>query len=175
MLARLGLLAWVLVGTLATGALGATGAAVRASHVYHLTKFVEWPEDAFPSADAPLEICAVDPSDTALRALDGRTARGRTIRVRSGVEPADSDGCQIVVFAPSLGHRTVDRVAPRGVLTIGEGERFVRDGGMVGFVDRPGGVGFAVNPESAEAAGLHVSSKLLRLSDIVEAREASAP
>ncbi len=53
---------------------------------------------------------------------------------------------------PSLG---------RGLLTVGEGDSFVREGGMIGFVIDNRRVRFDINQAAAEAAGLKISSKLL--------------
>jgi hypothetical protein len=49
----------------------------------------------------------------------------------------------------------------RGVLTVGEGVPFVREGGMIGFVIDNRRVRFDINQAAVEAAGLKMSSKLL--------------
>ena len=55
-----------------------------------------------------------------------------------------------------------------GVLTIGEGEGFVRDGGMIAFVLENHRVRFDINQTAAENAGLKLSSKLLSVARSVE-------
>ena len=52
---------------------------------------------------------------------------------------------------------------PLGVLTVGDGERFVRGGGMVAFIIENRRVRFDINPSAAAGAGLKISSKLLSL------------
>jgi hypothetical protein len=55
-----------------------------------------------------------------------------------------------------------------GVLTIGEGESFVRDGGMIAFVVENRRVRFGINGAAAASAGLKLSSKLLNVAKSVE-------
>lgn len=174
MLAVLSLLLPMLVcapeGVAATG----SGADRRASHIYHLTKFIEWPDAVFDDAAAPLRICTYGtPASAPIEALSGRAAQGRTIEIRVVPAKGSLDGCQLVVFDDASSSPAA--VAGPGVLTVGPDAAFAERGGMIGFVERDGGIGFAVNPGAAEKAGLKVSSRLLRLADIVDGGEAHAP
>ncbi len=55
-----------------------------------------------------------------------------------------------------------------GVLTVGEGEGFVRDGGMIGFVVENRRVRFDINQTAAEQAALKLSSRLLSVARAVQ-------
>jgi hypothetical protein len=55
-----------------------------------------------------------------------------------------------------------------GVLTVGEGESFIRNGGMIAFVIENNRVRFEINQTAAERAGLKLSSKLLSVAKSVE-------
>jgi hypothetical protein len=59
------------------------------------------------------------------------------------------------------------RAAGPGVLTVGEGEGFIRDGGMIAFVIEDNRVRFAINQAVAENAGLKLSSKLLSVAKAI--------
>lgn len=140
-------------------------------HLYHLTKFVEWPDHAFSGPAAPLTICFEGERRVAdVRGLESRTSRGRRIAVRSGRR---SGGCNIVVYADAPSVAPGDARAVRSeVLTVGRGRDFVRSGGMVAFVDGEGDeLRLAVNPDAADRGGLRVSSRLLRVADIVSSAE----
>ena len=50
---------------------------------------------------------------------------------------------------------------PPGILTAGEGDRFLRAGGMIAFVLDNHRVRFDINQTAAENAGLRLSAKLL--------------
>lgn len=55
-----------------------------------------------------------------------------------------------------------------GVLTVGEGDSFMRDGGMITFVIEGRRVRFDINLAVAENAGLKLSSKLLSVARSLE-------
>jgi hypothetical protein len=54
------------------------------------------------------------------------------------------------------------------VLTVGEGDGFLREGGMIAFVLENRRVRFDINQSAAEGADLKLSSKLLSVARTVE-------
>ena len=144
---------------------------VKAAFLYNFAKFVEWPDNAFSTEDAPIVFCIVgaNPFDGALeRVISDRTAHGRRILVRETAEPAPGS-CHLVFVAGSEDGRVAQVVqstqsaqgAP--VLTVGESEAFNDAGGMIRLVVEEGGVRFDINAAIAEHAGLKFSSQLLKL------------
>ena len=57
------------------------------------------------------------------------------------------------------------------ILTIGDGENFIRDGGMIQLVKVEGHIRFEINLDAAKSAGLKISSKLLQLAERVHSTE----
>lgn len=153
------------------------GAEVRARHVYHLTKFVEWPSSAFAGGQAPLRICVV--GETAdlpveLARLAGRRARGRRIEV-TAAGPGGVDRCHVAVFPDGAPAGAIlAELGAADTLTVGEGGRFVEAGGILGFVERGDSLGLVVNPARARRAGLRISSRVLRLAEILGGSEGAA-
>jgi len=150
------------------GAAQPTEYELKAAFVYNFAKFVEWPEDAFvsPAESLRIGILGNDPFGDALPAvIAGRSAAGRGIELRRYRRPADVSGCQILFIRPPEGElpRVLRALDPRGVLTVGEGEAFAREGGVIGLVMEENRVTFEVNLEAAERAHLTLSSKLLQL------------
>lgn len=140
---------------------------VKAAFLLNFTKFVEWPPGAFAVPDAPLRICIVG-SDPFGRAIDqiveGESVRGHKIvvqRIRTDRERS----CQVIYF--SNGTAASGSVTP-AILTVGEGEEFLRQGGMIGFVIDNRRVRFDINLKAATDAGLKLSSKLLSVARSVE-------
>jgi len=138
---------------------------VKAAFLLNFTKFVEWPPGSFPAADSPLTICIVG-KDPFLKFLDDMVAdesvNGHRLTVRRLSADAATQGCR-VLFA-GVGEQDVARIlgsAGRGVLTVGEGDRFMRAGGMITFVIQNQRVRFDVNLSAAQAAGLRLSARLL--------------
>lgn len=83
--------------------------------------------------------------------------KNKTIHIKE-ISGDDASGCQIV-YIPSGGRVTIKP----GVLTVGEGEDFLANGGIIGFVLRDGKVRFIINKNAAEQAGIKISPRLLSM------------
>lgn len=145
---------------------------VKAAFLLNFTKFVEWPQSAFASPDAPLEVCILgeDPfGDFLDRLVSGEIVGGRkvaTLRIKRTPPPK---ACA-VLFIGRRDQDTLKRLSDLGpgVLTVGEGESFLREGGMIAFVIENRRVRFVINQAAAEHAGLKLSSRLLSVAKSVE-------
>ena len=136
---------------------------VKAAYLFNFTKFVDWPADAI-APGAPLTICVAAPNPFG-RALEetirGEVVGGRTLATRVVRDPA---GCHVLFVPDGVSAAPLLRDArTRPILTVGESEDFLRDGGVINFVMQGGKVRFDISPEAAERAQLRVSSRLLRL------------
>jgi hypothetical protein len=74
--------------------------------------------------------------------------------------------CQILFFS-NIKNRYKDRILSqikeKPILTVGEGEDFLFQGGIISFIMEGSKVRFLVNIKNAEQAGLKINSRLLRL------------
>jgi hypothetical protein len=142
---------------------------VKAAFLLNFTKFVEWPAAAFSSPDAPLTICIVG-DDPFGRVID-QMVEGEAVKTHKiTIERIRSDQprtCQVLYVADS---RSLPAFALSGpaVLTVGEGDEFIHNGGIIGFVLDERHVRFDINLKSATNAGLKLSSKLLSVARSVE-------
>ena len=142
---------------------------VKAAFLLNFTKFIEWPPA--PTPDSPFTICIFG-DDPFGRLIDnmvrGETVGGRSLVVRR-IGPNHSVSCQILFAGRSQKDfaSSVPDLAP-GVLTVGEGEEFLRDGGMIAFVVENRRVRFDISQRLALQAGLKISSKLLSVARSVE-------
>lgn len=145
---------------------------VKAAFLLNFTKFIDWPPTAFADATAPFAVCVVgkDPFGRALAdIIQGETVNGRRLAVKTFAETPRAQQCQVMFFGGSdrdAGSALRD-IGP-GVLTVGEGARFLQDGGMIAFVLENRRVRFDINQGAAERAGLKLSSKLLSVARVVE-------
>ncbi len=152
---------------------------LKAAFVYKLAKFVEWPEVA-GGDDSTLVIGVVgeDPFGAALDdAVNGKTVNGRSLVVRRFSAVKRLAPCRILFVSRSVSDHfpeVLEGVRRTPTLTIGEGELFTREGGIVGFVTEDDKVRFDINVDAAERAGLKISSKLLALAHVVHDREEGA-
>ncbi len=147
---------------------------VKAAFLYNFAKFVEWPAQAFKTPRDPILICVLgrNPFGSALEdVIRGKSVEGRAFAFRL-VEDADGAGaCQILFVGSSEAkrfHSLWRALKPAGILTVGDAQGFAAGGGVINFKLDAGHVRFQINPDAAEHAQLHISSKLLSLAEIVK-------
>lgn len=147
---------------------------VKAVFLFNFTQFVEWPTNTFPEAQAPLTIGVLgdDPFGNFLEEIvRGESAGGHQIIVKRFQRAADVDRCQILFISASEAKRVKTILAAlknRKILTVSDIEGFAKSGGIVRFVTEQNRIHVRINLEAAKDAGLVVSSKLLRLAEIIE-------
>ena len=161
---------WVLsagTGTAATP----TPLEVRALYLYNFSLFVTWPETAFEAPDAPLRYCVVGNPALArvlARLIEGEKARGHPLELVE--QPRTFEYCHLLYLDHSLGERVgaiLAGVRRRPVLTVGDSEAFVQNGGMVGLVRQGRRIRPVIHRAAVGKAGIRISSKLLRLARLV--------
>lgn len=148
---------------------------VKAVFLYHFAQFVEWPAHAFENPESPLVIgvLGLDPFGSFLDELvRGEKVNGREIVVERYRWVGEIDRCHILFVSGSEGPR-VEQIArtlrPRSVLTVCDWEGFAREGAIVRLVMERSRVRLRINLDAAKAAGLTISSKLLRSAQTVTA------
>jgi hypothetical protein len=143
---------------------------VKAVFLLNFTKFVDWPPAAFPVADAPLTICILgdDPFGRAIdQVVEGESVNGHKIVVER-LRADEQKSCQ-VAYIGNNGTIPAAFSAPGStVLTVGEGDDFLHQGGIVAFVIDSRHVRFDIKLRAATNAGLKLSAKLLSVARSVE-------
>lgn len=148
--------------------------AVKAAFLYNFAKFVQWPDGAFATGDAPVVIGVLgsDPFGALLEdTTRSESVDGRAIVIRRLDWNDDLTQTHILFVSPSEQRRLpqlIDRLRGSSVLTVGEDDEFVRHGGMIRFRTENYRIRFAINVRSAERARLKISSKLLSLATIID-------
>lgn len=149
---------------------------LKAAAFYNVVTFTEWPSSTFASADAPLVIGILGegPVATLLDALvANETWHGRRLLVKHFAVPAAVRDCHVLFIARSAAGRwrTMSRqFAKRPILTISDADDFARHGGVVQLgIDR-NKLRLTVNLAAARNNGLAISSKVLRLAEIIDDR-----
>lgn len=146
---------------------------VKAVFLFNFAQFVEWPENAFANKDSPLVLGVLgnDPFGASLdEAVRGKSVDSRPMEVRRFRSVEEAKDCNILFVGASEMTQlpsVLEALKENYVLTVGETDRFAREGGMIGFVEREGRIRLLVNLKAVQAAKLTVSSKLLRVAEIV--------
>ena len=90
----------------------------------------------------------------------------RQIRVVGRADIIDLGACEIFYFEQADVLNFEDlflEIADLPILTIGDGEAFAKNGGMISLIRYDNRMGFEINLSAARGAGLSLSSKLLAL------------
>ena len=141
----------------------------KANFLATFPSFVDWPESAFPSAQAPFLICVRGDFSfgTALAEFArGASPHGRRVDVKWVHKDQELRDCQIGFVSRSESKRyakVLQAVQGAGVLTVGETPGFLAAGGIISFAVERELLQFEVNLVAADGARLKISSRLLTL------------
>jgi hypothetical protein len=166
---------WAGVAAGADGGDGGEIARIKAVYLYHFATFAEWPEQASPAPGADLPLCVVGGGEVEaqLRRLDGRKlGDGRALRVVALERGEVPKECRMAFFGQKADFATDPawlRFRGQPLLSVGDRPGFALAGGMIEMYLRDDKVRMRINLAAVRAAGLRLSSKLLRLAEIVEA------
>jgi hypothetical protein len=168
---------WILFAGL--GLNGARGQTV--SHEYPLkavfllnfAQFTDWPTNAFDAPDAPLVIGVLgnDPFGALLDdAVRDETVNGRKFVVERYRRVEDIKTCHILFISQSEIKR-LDKIAEnlngKPILTVSEIDGSTYRGVCVRFITIKNKIHLRINTDALQAAKLTMSSKLLRVAEIV--------
>lgn len=141
---------------------------VKAAFIFNFLKFIEWPAEAFSENDSTLKICLIEKTKLCdkVALIDGKMASQRVIRVESAEGNATCSDCHAVIVGVRSQtdiKKHLLRFKNKPVLTVSDCQNFAQNGGMIGLMTISGKVRFSINLKEVEAAGLKISSQLLKL------------
>lgn len=150
---------------------------IKAAILYNFAKFASWPETVFSHPGAPLRICVLgeDPFGAALDSLHGKQVRNRPLAITRVGAVEEAPQCHILFVSASEEARLptiLDYVGRLPILTVADMSRFTNSGGIIALKEVDNRSRIEVNIGAAEQAGLKLSSKLLRLADMVSTQAA---
>jgi hypothetical protein len=149
---------------------------VEAIFLFNFAKYVDWPSETFPNDAAPITIgvMGADPFGESLqRGVEGKRINGRSFVIKHLDSDSDVAGCQILFICDSEASRMggiLDKARALPILTVGEGELFARNGGIINFALKNGNVRLEIDLTAARKAGLTISSRLLAVADVVKGK-----
>jgi len=144
---------------------------VKAAYLYNFVRFVEWPtHNGDPKAPIVIVVFGRDPFGPALdQAVWGKKVNGRPLKVRRISLFRDVLPAHLVFLSAQERRRApelIKAVEGAGVLTVGEADEFLEQGGAVRFATEDNRVRFVINLEAVRSAGLSISSRLLSLARV---------
>jgi hypothetical protein len=171
------LLSGIVVLNVLNGAFGAVQPAeyqVKAVFLFNFTQFVSWPRDAFSDPRAPFVIGVLgpDPFGRALEdAIRGEQVDGRPLVIERYRTRADLKPCQILFIdrsASGEAEAVVRELEHAGTLTVTDFDASTSPDVVIRFFTENQRIRLRINVDSARAAGLTISSKRLRPSEVVD-------
>ena len=129
----------------------------------------------WPHSNHDLNICVLGGGATGpalAHVVDGKESEGRIVHVMLQPSEAALRRCEIAYFAQpisDLESSVLEKMHNSSILTVGEDDRFVRAGGMIGFVRSGDAILIEVNLDAVHRGGLQISSRLLDLAIILHA------
>ncbi|HUP91817.1 MAG TPA: YfiR family protein [Solimonas sp.] len=146
---------------------------VKAAFLFNFAKFVVWPEQKFESAQAPVELCVAEP-DPLGPALDdavrGKKIESRPLAVRRVPwRLAEMKSCHLLYVAARderMPAGLLDELAAAGVMVVHESGEAIPGGVVRLFLDERK-MRIEINVAAAERAGLHISSQLMSVAQVV--------
>jgi uncharacterized protein DUF4154 len=150
---------------------------IKASFVYTVAKFVDWPPGAFVDSGAPFVFAVLgDDSfeESLVRAVAGKTVGGHPAEVVGMKNATDLVACHVLFVGRSEALRedeVIGRLHGASVLTVSDVERFAQNGGVLRLALDENMVRFEINVDAAERAHLKVSSKILKLGRVIRDRK----
>jgi len=149
---------------------------LEAVYLFNFTQFVEWPAPA-ANGPKPFAICILgdDPFGKYLDdTVRGETLSNRPLTVTRYHRVEEAADCQVLFISRSESPQLeaiVQHLHGQTVLTVSDADNFVQHGGTIGFVPQDGRIRLRINLQAAKAAGLTISSKLLRVAETVGAEK----
>ena len=148
----------------------------KALCLLNFAKYVDWPADTFVATNSPITIgCVGDAKSVEIlkSAAEEKLIDGRPVVIVAAGDLAAWQKCQVLYICASEKRRQPDilkRLKTMPILTVGESDQFLPQGGIINFLKKDGKIRFDVDVAAARAAHLEISSRLLSLADSVQTK-----
>lgn len=146
---------------------------IKAAFLYNFAKFVEWPETVFVDSarSVYIGILGKDPFGSVIdKTIANKKVKGKPLAIRRFQKLEDLKLCHILFISASEKDsvtQILDTVENLSILTVGDMDQFAEKGGIINLLNKDNKVRFNINLIAAERANLKISSRLLKLAEIV--------
>jgi len=152
---------------------------VKAAFLINFPKYVDWPAGVFAAPNSPITVGVFGDDNVAKEFQNmiqgGLVISGHPVLLKRIQTEADiGTDCQILFIAgveQSRATATLEKLKGSAVLTVGESENFLEQGGVVNLVPKNHKIRLQVNLTAASQAHLKISSRLLVAADVVKGKQ----
>lgn len=145
--------------------------AIKAVLLYRLVYYVQWPDDAFATPDAPIiiGILGESPFGNEPAKWPKKKIGGREVQLNYYTSPTNVDACHIL-FINLPQKKNVETLLTsmltKPVLTVSDSDAFVEKGGMIGFIRVRNHPKLTINNAAARRARLKIGLELFPVSEV---------
>lgn len=142
---------------------------LKAHYLFHIAKFTHW-KTLSETEEGVLVLCVANKVlfQDAFNAIEGKKIAEREFLVKDVQVSSDISMCNML-FVDAESERFWQGQDNRmsDILTVGETDRFLKNGGIVKFYMRHRKLRFAIHLDHLQAANFSIEGRLLRLATIV--------
>lgn len=143
---------------------------IKAVFLYNLSQFVEWPKNAFESDQAPviIGILGDDPFGKYLEeTVQSEKIMEHPFLIQKYRSVEEIKMCHILFLNIARPESTIASLKGRNILIVGDTKEFIKKGGMIRFATESNKIKIQINMKAVSDTNLIISSKLLRLAEII--------
>lgn len=150
---------------------------LKAAYLYKMIKFIDWPTEAFDREDSPLRICIVgpDPFSASFYELHGKIVKGRPLTILRFNHGDHVAHCHILYISIRDKRRVsqlIKKISGLPIVTVSDNSKFVKQQGMIGFINKSQHMLIEINLEVAQAAQIVFRAQLLEVAHrVIRSRE----
>lgn len=146
---------------------------VRAGLTLNFARFTTWPANAQQATSNAINLCLIGNPDIedAFGSLNGKTVGDKMIQVRYLTRLNNLAECQILYisdFDKNKLQLLLNEIKTLPILTVGEDDFFINNGGIVSLQIIDGKVSISVNVKAAKASNLSISARVLKLATVIQ-------
>lgn len=139
----------------------------KVTYLYQLTKFIDWPK--LKKTNAPIYFCIFgkDPFRGALDKIHLRKVKERELQISYINQDFQIAHCNILFVQQKIAANFIQQRYPliikNNILTMGEGEGFAQNGGIIGLTLRDKKLTIEINLQAAKDADIKVDANLIEI------------
>lgn len=164
-------LSFLLASQPASQALSLEENAVLAALTLNIVRFTTWPDEAQQSMKDTIDLCVVGDNTVqqSFASIDHKPVGNKTLKLIDLQRLSNFERCNVLYISElkqNILLQVFVEIKKMHLLTIGEGDDFAEQGGMVGLENVDNKMTLHVNTAAVREANLTISSRLLSLAKI---------
>lgn len=147
----------------------ATEHEIKAAFIYNFAKLTQWKNGTIEKNYITLCIHDNKHFNNHLNELSGKKALDNTLKVSMLGDSTPLTICDMLFIDKKhsdILKNHINVLLDNSILTIGNYEGFIQDGGIIGFKKRENKINFTINIKKAKESGLLIDSRLLKYGTI---------